>query len=116
MLSFPGGSDDKIVCLQCGRPGFDPWVGKSPWGRKRQPTPVPLPGESHGWRNLRGYSPWGHKELDTTSLSLSMYLNTFCKVKAQAVSLVSFGKGSARSSGRSSDLGVKTSAFQGRLC
>ena len=31
-----------------------------------QPTPVFLPGESHGWRRLVGYSPWGHKELDMT--------------------------------------------------
>ena len=31
-----------------------------------QPTPVFLPGESHGWRCLVGYSPWGHKELDMT--------------------------------------------------
>ena len=34
--------------------------------RKWQPTPVPLPGKSHGWRSLVGYSPWGRKELDTT--------------------------------------------------
>ena len=34
--------------------------------RKWQPTPVLLPGKFHGWRNLIGYSPWGHKELDTT--------------------------------------------------
>ena len=34
--------------------------------RKWQPTPVLLPGESHGWRSLVGYSPWGHEELDTT--------------------------------------------------
>ena len=54
------------VCLQCARPGFDPWVGKIPWRRKWQPTPVFLPGESHGWRNLVGYSPWGRKESDTT--------------------------------------------------
>ena len=31
-----------------------------------QPTPVFLPGESHGWRSLVGYSPWGRKELDMT--------------------------------------------------
>ena len=31
-----------------------------------QPTPVFLPGESHGWRSLVGHSPWGRKELDTT--------------------------------------------------
>ena len=36
------------------------------WRRKWQPTPVFLPGKSHGWRSLVGYSPWGHKELDTT--------------------------------------------------
>ena len=36
------------------------------WRRKWQPTPVFLPGESHGWRSLVGYSPWGRTELDTT--------------------------------------------------
>ena len=45
---------------------FNPWVGKIPWRRKWQPTPVFLPGKSHGWRSLAGYSPWRRKELDTT--------------------------------------------------
>ena len=54
------------VCLQCRRPGFDPWVGKIPWRRKWQPTPVFLPGESHGQRSLVVYSPRGSKESDTT--------------------------------------------------
>ena len=36
------------------------------WRRKWQPTPVFLPGEFHGQRSLAGYSPWGHKESDTT--------------------------------------------------
>ena len=36
------------VCLQCGRPRFDPWVGKIPWRMIWQPTPVFLPGKSHG--------------------------------------------------------------------
>ena len=49
------------ICLQCGRPGFDSWVGKIPWRRERLPTPVFWPGEFHGL-----YSPWGHKESDTT--------------------------------------------------
>ena len=40
---------------------FDPWVGKIPWRRKWQPTPVFLPGKSHGQRGLVGYSPWGHE-------------------------------------------------------
>ena len=34
--------------VQCGRPEFDPWVGKVPWVRKWPPTPVFLPGEFHG--------------------------------------------------------------------
>ena len=36
-----------------------------PWRRKWQPSPVFLPGESHGWRSLVGCSPWGHREQDT---------------------------------------------------
>ena len=49
------------IRLQWGRPGFDPWVGKIPWRRERLPTPVFWPGKFHGL-----YSPWGHKESDTT--------------------------------------------------
>ena len=41
------------ICLQCWRPGFDPWVGTIPWRRERLPTPVFWPGEFHGL-----YSPW----------------------------------------------------------
>ena len=44
----------------------DPWVGKIPWRRTWQPTPVFLPGESHEQRSLAGYSSWGYKELDIT--------------------------------------------------
>ena len=47
---------------------FYPWVGKVLWRREWLPTPVFLSGESHGQRNLVGYSPWGHQELDTTEL------------------------------------------------
>ena len=53
------------ICLECGRPRFDPWVRKIPWRRKWQPTPVFLPGEPHGGRSLVGYSLWGLKESDT---------------------------------------------------
>ena len=45
---------------------FNPWVGKIPWRRKWQSTPVLLPGKFHGQRSLVGYSSWGHKELDMT--------------------------------------------------
>ena len=54
------------IRLQCGRPGFDPWVGKIPWRRERLPTPAFWPGETHEQRSLAGYSPRGHKESDTT--------------------------------------------------
>ena len=44
---------------------LDSWIGKIPWRRVWQPTPVFLPGEFHEQRCLASYSPWGHKELDT---------------------------------------------------
>ena len=46
---------------ECGRPEFDPWVGKIPWRRERLPTPVFWPREFHGL-----YSRWGCKESDMT--------------------------------------------------
>ena len=55
-----------VIRLQWGRPGLDPCVGKIPWRRAWQPTPVFLPGESHGQRSLAGYSQWGRKESDMT--------------------------------------------------
>ena len=66
---FPGGPSGKESTCQfkrCKRHGFDPWVGKMPWRRKWQPTPVCLPGKFHGQRSLVGYSPWGPKDSDTT--------------------------------------------------
>ena len=50
---------------------FDPWVGKIPWRRKWQHTPVFLPGKSQGQRSLASYSLWGLKELDTTEYAHS---------------------------------------------
>ena len=87
---FPGGSDGKASACNAGDPGSilgweDPlekemathsstlweiqvqsWVGKIPWRRKWQPTPVLLPGQFHGQMSLVGYSPWGCKESGTT--------------------------------------------------
>ena len=54
------------ICLWFRRLRFDPWVGKMPWRRKWPPTPVFLPGKSHGQRSLAGYSPWVCNESDTT--------------------------------------------------
>ena len=55
-------SGKESVC-QCRRAEFNSWVQKIPWKRKRQPTPVFLPGKSHGQRSLAGYSPWGRKRV-----------------------------------------------------
>ena len=55
-------------------PGLDPWFGTIPWWKERQPTPVFLPGESHGWRSLAGYRPRECKESETTErLTLSHF-------------------------------------------
>ena len=51
------------------------WVGKIPWRRAWQATPIFLPGESHGQRSLVGYSPWGLKESDTTE-QLSSHISS----------------------------------------
>ena len=65
---FPGGASGKGIACQCRRCRrfwrlqFNPWVGKIPWRRAWHPTPVFLPGESHGQRSLAGYSPQGHQE------------------------------------------------------
>ena len=72
------------------------WVGQIPWSSAWQPTPVSLPGESHGQRSLVGYSPRGRKESDTTEHThtvlqvegiikmfwiLSFFLISFCLFK-----------------------------------
>ena len=78
MLGFPGGSVVKNL-----PDNFDSWVRKIPWRRKWQPTPIFLPGKSHGQRNLGGYSPWSHKSwtqlsnLTTTTVYMSMPLSKF---------------------------------------
>ena len=69
LKGFLGGASGKESACQCRRHrrwGFDPCVGKIPWRRKWQPTPVFLPRKSHGQRSLVGYSPWCCKESDMT--------------------------------------------------
>ena len=62
VLWLPG----KESTCQCRRFKFDPWVRKIPWKRKCPLIPVFLPWKFHGQRNPAGYSPWSHKETDTT--------------------------------------------------
>ena len=58
------GTEPTSQWRQC---GFDPRIGKIPLRKKWQPTPVFLPGKSHGQRTLVRYGPWGPKKSDTTS-------------------------------------------------
>ena len=85
-LGFPGGLVVKNLSASAGNTGFNPWVRKIPWRREWPPTPVFLPGESHRQRSLAGYSPWGHKELDTTkrlTLSLSASISSSSASRSQ---------------------------------
>ena len=66
LVSAPGGSEGKASACNMGDSGSIPGLGRIPWRRKWQPTPVLLPGISHGRRSLVGYSPWGRKESDMT--------------------------------------------------
>ena len=77
----------KSFCLEFRRPGFDPWVEKVPWRMKWQPSPVLLPGESHGGRSLVGYSPWGRKELDMTSDLTFTFFHSAYKLNKQGDSI-----------------------------
>ena len=54
---FPGSSDGKSVCLQCGRPGFHPWVGKIPWRRKWHPHSSTLAWKIPWTEEPVGYNP-----------------------------------------------------------
>ena len=60
---------------------FNSWVGKIPWKRAWQPTPVFLPGKSHGQRGLEDYSPKGHErvghKLATKQQNVYIYLIRF---------------------------------------
>ena len=65
-LYFPGGSDGKASAYNAGDPGSIPGLGRFSGEGNGQPTPVLLPGKSHGQRSVVGYSPRGRKESDTT--------------------------------------------------
>ena len=61
---FSRGSVGKESTCRAGDTGFSPWVGKIPWRRAWQPSPVFLPGKSHGLTSLAGYSLQGHKKFN----------------------------------------------------
>ena len=66
VLGLPCGSRGQKSAGNAGDPSSIPGSGRFPWRREWLPTPGFLPGEFHGQRSLVGYSPWGHKESDTT--------------------------------------------------
>ena len=63
----------------------NPWVGKIPWRRKWQPTPVFLLGESHRQRSQVGYSPQGRKESDTTEHLHFLFFTLLYTVKGFSI-------------------------------
>ena len=68
ILGLPLWLSSQESACQCRRHRrqFSSWVGKIPWGKKWQLTPIFFPGKSHGQRSLVGYSSWGHKESEMT--------------------------------------------------
>ena len=72
------GKEPACQCRRHKRGGFEPWLGKITCRRKRQPTPVFLPGEFHGQRSLTGYSPLSHKESERTEVT--WHAQAFCLI------------------------------------
>ena len=82
-MDFPGdasGKEHTYQCRTCKRLGFNPWVGKFPWRRAWQPTPVFLPGESCGQRSLAGYSPMSCR-VRLTEMTEHLYSKKNCRRK-----------------------------------
>ena len=77
---------------RCRRSGFDPWVGNTPWRRPWQPTPVFLPGESHGQRSLSAYSPQGHgwSNWAHTTLHMENSFKVILNLKKTIITLQNF--------------------------
>ena len=78
--SFFGGSVVKNLPAVQRRLKFSPWVGKIPWRRAWQTTPVFLPGKCHGQRSLAGYRPWDLKESDMTEATARIHTHTHTHV------------------------------------
>ena len=87
-VGFPGGSKVEHPPANAGHVGSIPGRGRGgeiPWRRKWQPTPVFLPGESHGRWSLVGYSPRGRKESDTTEVTKHIHTLFLCILGCSAL-------------------------------
>ena len=89
-LSCPLWLSRQRICLQCRRPGFNPWVGKIPWRKERLPTPVFWPGESHGL-----CSPWVAQSRTWWSDSHSHFLPLHYQVFSRLIGTYSLEASSA---------------------
>ena len=94
LLRWRGG---KASVCQCRRHGFDPWIRKIPWRRKWQPTPVFLPGKSHGQRSMVRYSPWVHRvkvlnfgEVKFTNFTFPWIVLLLCLCSCDVAQVMSF--------------------------
>ena len=74
LWGLPWWLSDKEYACQYRRYELDPWVRKIPWRRKWQPSPVFLPGKSHGQGGLTGYRLWGHKRVGHDLVIKQQYL------------------------------------------
>ena len=96
------------ICLQCGRPGLIPWIGKILWRRTCNPLQYSCLENPHGQRSLASFSPQGHSELDMTErlstahkdrkghshrvlVGVMFGTRVFIKVKIMCISLLNFG-------------------------
>ena len=86
------GKESTCLWRRYKRHSLDPWVWKIPWRRKWQPTPVLLPGKSHGERSMAGYSPWGRKKLSNfTSLHYELEVGKLGTTYIHCVYTISLG-------------------------
>ena len=80
-----------MQCRKHRRQSFNHWVAKTPWRRKWHPTPVFLPGKSHGQRSLEGYSPMGSQRVGhdwaTKRLSTHTHLPSYWIVLISVLSV-----------------------------
>ena len=81
-----GGSEGKASAYNAGDLGLILESGRYPWRRKWQLTPVLLPGKSHGWRSLVGYSPCSCEKLNTTEW-LSLHFSTLKRSESEVAQL-----------------------------
>ena len=87
-VDFPGGSDGKASVYHVGDPGSSPGLGRSPGEGNYNPLQYYCLEKSHGQRSLVGYSLWGRKELDTTSLSLSLHFGSVSKDHQYTIKII----------------------------